>query len=238
MPEQPAGYGAAFRAPRKAAGRVPLSREAIVGTAIAILDADGADALTFRRLAADLKVGVASLYWHVESKDVLMDLALDQVLGEIVSQQPAGPWQDRLRTAGLAVYDLFLQHRWAPGQMIVSSDRGPNTLRLWEYTGGILVEAGLSAQSAFDALSLLLNHALASGVQEATWDPTGSMPPQERRRQLEEMGEFLAGLDPEEFPNVVRTARILAEHDQTEQFTEGLNVIIAGLEQKLSRSAG
>jgi hypothetical protein len=83
-----------------------------------------------------------------------------------------------------------------------------------------------------------MNHLLASGVQEATWDPTGRVTPEERRRQLAEMGEFLAGLDPEEFPNVVATARIFAEHEQGDQFREGLEVIIAGLEQRLGRSGG
>src|SRR5664280_1894832 len=75
------GFGAAFAPSTRKATRVPLSREAIVDAAVRLLDTEGADALTFRRLAGELGVGVASLYWHVDSKDVLLDLALDHVLG-------------------------------------------------------------------------------------------------------------------------------------------------------------
>lgn len=64
MPKRPA-YGETFKAPR----RRPLHRDRVVAQAITILDGEGPDALTFRRLAADLGVGVATLYWHVDNKD-------------------------------------------------------------------------------------------------------------------------------------------------------------------------
>src|SRR5262245_60373995 len=62
--------------------REPISREAIVSAAVKLLDREGLAALSMRRLAEELGTGAASLYWHVGSKDGLLDLVLDQLIGE------------------------------------------------------------------------------------------------------------------------------------------------------------
>lgn len=59
---------------------LPLSRERIVATAVELLDAQGVDGLTMRRLTDRLGSGVMSLYWHVDNKEDVFDLALDSVL--------------------------------------------------------------------------------------------------------------------------------------------------------------
>jgi AcrR family transcriptional regulator len=58
-----------------------LNRKAIVDAAIRILDVDGLDGFTMRRVADALGTGPASLYWHVGSKDGLLDLVFDEVIG-------------------------------------------------------------------------------------------------------------------------------------------------------------
>ena len=62
--------------------REPISRDAIVAAAIRLLDREGLAALSMRRLADELGAGAASLYWHVGSKDGLLDLVLDEIIGE------------------------------------------------------------------------------------------------------------------------------------------------------------
>ena len=62
--------------------RDPISREAIVQAAVRLLDTEGLDAFSMRRVADELGTGAASLYWHVGSKDGLLDLVMDQVIGE------------------------------------------------------------------------------------------------------------------------------------------------------------
>jgi AcrR family transcriptional regulator len=62
--------------------RDPLSRKAIVDAAIRILDVDGLDGFTMRRVAEALGTGPTSLYWHVGSKDGLLDLVFEEVIGE------------------------------------------------------------------------------------------------------------------------------------------------------------
>ena len=69
----------------------PLSRERIVATAVELLDAQGVDGLTMRRLADRLGSGVMSLYWHVDNKEDVFDLALDSVLEYRAPPQAAEP---------------------------------------------------------------------------------------------------------------------------------------------------
>ena len=229
------GYGAAFAPRRPARERTPLSIKAIVGAAVDILDRDGGDALTFRRLAQELGVGVASLYWHVESKDVLLDLALDHVLGEIDLGGRSRPkdWQQDLHRTGVALYRLFLTHRWAGAQVILSSDRGPNMLTLWEYVARRLHDAGFSLQQGLDAVGLLLNHVVSSAVQESVWDETGTLSAVERRKRMRARGDVLRSLDPQRFPTIVASADIFERHDQAKQFEDGLDLILAGIAQQL-----
>src|SRR5581483_4119040 len=79
-------------------GRPPITREAIVETALQLLDRDGLDQLSMRRVADALDTGPASLYWHVGSKDGLLDLVFDQVIGEQEVPDPEPErWQEQLK---------------------------------------------------------------------------------------------------------------------------------------------
>jgi len=64
----------------KAPARTPLTQEAIVAAALRILESEGYDALSMRRVAADLGTGAASLYAHVANKDELLKLCIDRVI--------------------------------------------------------------------------------------------------------------------------------------------------------------
>jgi len=76
-----------------------LTRADIVDIAVAVADAEGTAAVSMRRIAKDLQVGVMSLYWHVESKEELHQLMLETVQAEIEAQVPSGDWR-----ADLAAY--------------------------------------------------------------------------------------------------------------------------------------
>ena len=75
----------------------PLTVDRIVATAIEIVDREGLDALSMRRLGTELGAGATSLYWHVKNKDELLDLALDKLFAEIEAPDPELPWRDQLR---------------------------------------------------------------------------------------------------------------------------------------------
>src|SRR5581483_4520277 len=78
--------------------REPINRDAIVAAAIGLLDREGLSALSMRRLGEELGAGAASLYWHVGSKDGLLDLVLDELIGEVEVPEPdPAHWQEQLK---------------------------------------------------------------------------------------------------------------------------------------------
>src|ERR687890_1854756 len=85
-------------APRRRPARPPLSQEAIVDAALQVVDREGSSGLSMRRVAEELGTGPASLYWHVPSKDALIDLVIDQVAAEVPIPEPDPEhWQEQLR---------------------------------------------------------------------------------------------------------------------------------------------
>ena len=96
--------------------RATLDRDAVVAAAIAILDTDGINGLSMRRLAADLNATAPSLYWHVTNKDELLDIAFDEVMGELpdMTANASGDWRADIRAAMDALRDMMLRHHWFP----------------------------------------------------------------------------------------------------------------------------
>src|SRR5215475_10267794 len=93
---------------RPPATRPQLSRDLIVETAIRLLDADGLDGVSMRRVADELGTGPASLYAHVANKEELLDLVLDRVLAEVELPEPdPARWQEQLREIGRQTYRVF-----------------------------------------------------------------------------------------------------------------------------------
>jgi AcrR family transcriptional regulator len=104
------------------ASRKPLSRERVLAAAVALADTQGIQALTMRRLAADLGVEAMSLYYHLPDKEALLDGVAETVIAEIwaaVGRLGASGgdqnWRTKLRQQFLAARHVMLRHPWAPG---------------------------------------------------------------------------------------------------------------------------
>src|SRR6476660_2008300 len=124
--------------------REPISREAIVTAAIRLLDRDGLDALSMRRLAEELGTGAASLYWHVGSKDGLLDLMFDEMIGEqhIPDPEPER-WAEQLKEVAHTMRATILRHRDVLRISIGRIPMGPNALRYSERVLAILRAGGV-----------------------------------------------------------------------------------------------
>ena len=105
--------------------RLPLSRERVLRTAVAIADEHGIDAVTMRRVGDDLAAEAMSLYHHVANKNDLLDGVVDLVaeeINDIVDMSGHGrPWQPVVRARILAARQVLLRHRWAPGLLATRS---------------------------------------------------------------------------------------------------------------------
>src|SRR5215469_11538180 len=159
------------RAPDRPAKRrrEPISRDAIVTTAVRLLDREGLAALSMRRLAEELGTGAASLYWHVGSKDGLLDLVLDDVIGEgeVPDPDPAR-WQEQLKDVARAQRQASLRRPYIVRISIGRIPMGPNALRYSERVLAILRAGGLSHRLAVQGYLLLI-----ATVNGFTIDETG-----------------------------------------------------------------
>ena len=121
--------------PRRAAA---LSRDEIVRTAIRVADAEGAEAVNMRRIARELGSGTMSLYWHVASKDELLDMMIDAIVGEAQAPEPSGDWRADLRAGACTTRDALHRHQWAVNFMSTRPPAGPKMLRNLERSLGAL----------------------------------------------------------------------------------------------------
>jgi len=147
-----------------------LSRAAIVREAIAMLDAEGTEALSMRKLGARLNAGATSLYRHVASKDELMELALDAVAAEIAVPAIEGKgWRAAARETGGSFRAAALRHPWLAsvlGQAGLAY-LGPNLMAVSERLAALFVTAGFGDPSG--AIDALLSYVIGMSITEAAW---------------------------------------------------------------------
>jgi TetR/AcrR family transcriptional regulator, tetracycline repressor protein len=220
------------RIPRREAKRRrdPLTQEAIIDAAMRVLDSEGLDGLSMRRIAEELDTGAASLYWHVGSKDGLLDLILERVIGEQEVPDPDPErWQEQLKEVARAMRATILRHRDIVRISIGRVPMGPNALRLSERVLAILRSGGVP-----DQLAVLGHHLLISAINGFTMDETGEggEPPPDQP-PMEEMGrmvrDYIASLPADRFPNMVALAEHYAIVDQDLRFELLLDLFVEGL---------
>jgi AcrR family transcriptional regulator len=159
-----------FRPARGRRGPEPtLSREQITKAAVELADAEGLGAVSMRKLAAKLDAGATSLYWHVQSKDDLHELMVDEVVGEIVLPQPSGDWREDLRALTLASYETLSRHRWIV-LVGIQPGLGPKTRRYGEVALRVFEPLELDLSTAFNVLAALNNYIFGFIHREVAWE--------------------------------------------------------------------
>lgn len=143
-----------------------LSRAEIVDAAIAVADADGPDAVSMRRIAQVLRAGTMSLYWHVASKEHLIDLMLEALVAEIDVPAPSGDWQADLRACALSHRASLLRHEWVIDYIGWRPALGPNTLRTTERTLTLLAGLGLDAATELTVVQSVNTYVLGAVLRE------------------------------------------------------------------------
>jgi AcrR family transcriptional regulator len=223
--------------------REPISREAIVTAAIGLLDRDGLAALSMRRLADELDTGPASLYWHVGSKDGLLDLVLDHLIGEqdVPEPEPAR-WQEQLKDVARTQRATSLRHPYIVRISIGRIPMGPGALRYSERVLGILRAGGLPPRLAVQGYLLLIAAVNGFTVDETGVEDTagasrgddgGERDGQPSQQESANMArDYIASLPGERFPNMVALADEFAFADPDERFDMLINIFIDGLARR------
>ncbi len=229
------------RPPRtRGAGQPTLSREQIVRAAIEILDAEGPAGLSMRRLGTKLGSGATSLYWHVANKEELLELAVDEVMGEVYVPEPGDTgWRVGLSVCANGMRTMLLRHPWVIGLLGTHPTIGPNGLRLGERMVGVLMTAGFTGMELSHASGLLNSYAIGSATTQSA--AMASM-----RRSGLTLAEMVEKIEPfleqvaEDHPNYDRWRKetgVLTMSPATiwdEGFAFGLERLLDGLESWLT----
>jgi AcrR family transcriptional regulator len=224
----------------RARRRDPLTREAIVATALEVLDAEGLDRFSMRRVADELDTGAASLYWHVGSKDGLLDLIMEEVIGEqldgIPDPEPAR-WQEQLREVARKMRETILRHRDIVRVSIGRIPMGPNALRLSERVLAILRAGGVPDELAVQSYLLMFSVINGFTADEAGYahEPAETAPPMDQAGEM--VRDYLASLPAEEFPNLREVAEHFAITDQDARFELLLDLFVDGLAARAQAEA-
>jgi AcrR family transcriptional regulator len=218
------------RRPR-AARRAPLSRDAIVDAALRLVDRDGIDGASMRRVAEELGTSPSSLYWHVRNRHQLLQLVFDRVAAEVELPPPdPARWQEQLKEVGREMRRVLTSHRDIARVTIGAIPVGGNVLRISEWLHALLRGAGLPDRVVGlvgDMLGLFVG-AFAYEESLGLASPTGEdLPPHEILAML---GEYWASLPPEQFPHTLALLPVLFEGGPDERFEFMMDVIIRGLE--------
>lgn len=156
-----------LRPERSAVGRpAQWSRAQITQVALRVADAEGLDAVSMRRVAAELGTGAASLYRYVETRDDLLDLMTDAPGAEYELAPSTGDWLADLIAFGEQARVIFRRHRWLAGLTMTRSVIGPNGTTLIEHFLTLLQghPAGIGAK--MEAFGMLNGITAAFALQE------------------------------------------------------------------------
>jgi AcrR family transcriptional regulator len=141
---------------RAATGRpASHSRDEITATAVAIADREGLDAVSMRRVAADLATGAASLYRYLQTREDLLDLMIDATGAEYSFTPPTGDWLADLLGLGEQARAIMRRHPWLPPLLTTRPVLGPNGLALLEHGLEALASHPASTAAKLEALGLL-----------------------------------------------------------------------------------
>ncbi len=179
----------------KSMAKQPLTRARILDAAIEILDRDGLDALSMRKLGAAVGVEAMSLYNHVPSKGALLDGIHERILLSLESTA-ARTWQSFVRHQALELHRALLAHPNAIPLFATRPAATPAAIERLDHYLGVLLRAGFNATQALSIVQLVaqlvVGHAMwTTGVEVMLVDDTPTPP------HVQQVERALAQWDPD-----------------------------------------
>jgi AcrR family transcriptional regulator len=199
--------------------RDPLSRERIAQAALAIVDAEGLEALTMRRLAVGLRAAPMAAYAHFADKRELLAEVVDAVMGEVDLPAPDGRWRKPLRLLAMSFRGALLAHPAVMPAFHTCGARGANALAVLDRAHGILRTAGFPDEHVGRAVETIYAFALGFVSLEIAW---ASLDPGRRHAQI-------FALPRSAYPDLTAVMPHVLAVDGEDRFRYGLDRILDGL---------
>lgn len=214
-----------------------LSRELVLSAALELVDAEGLDALTMRRLGQVLERDPMSLYRYAENRAALLDGVSELVLDELAIFPSDPDWKAQLRRIAHDLRLLALRHPNVIPLLVTRPLSTPlglrplGTVRPLEQILALLIDAGFAPTDALHVYrayyGFLYGHIL-NELQEYIVDP-------EENEALLRLG--LHRLPAKDFPRLRALAPVLANYNGEAELDQGITILLSGLETQLSRTA-
>ncbi|MET9557585.1 TetR/AcrR family transcriptional regulator C-terminal domain-containing protein [Streptomyces sp. NPDC006645] len=217
-----------LRESRAAREQPPLTRARIVDEAVALLDEAGIDGLTMRRLAERIGSGVTTLYWHVDTKDDVVDLALDAILGELPPADGGAGLEWRAAIVALLVdwRTTMLRHPWSAA-LLQRPTLGPNLLARMEFLQATLARAGFTGAHLHAATWTLYNYLMGATVARASFELSEEDRETAQRRLRDRSAEY----------PTLSANQYMLEDDWDGTFVTGLGYALDGIAAAATRDA-
>jgi AcrR family transcriptional regulator len=212
--------------------RRPLTRDAIVEAALVLLERDGLQGVSMRRLAQELGAGAASLYWHVGDKEELLSLMLDRIVGEVELPEPdPAHWQEQVKELLRASRRLMQRRRGAAELSMGRIPAGPRSLPVLERNLAVLAAAALPARVIAYAADMFALYVGGFAFEESLRVPALG----DAAASPEHLAEYWRSLPPDAFPTLVALAGDLTAGDADERFEFAIELLVRGLEAMAAR---
>jgi len=215
--------------------RERLTRERVIDAALRIMDEEGLDAVTMRRLGKALGVEAMSLYHYVSDKEDLLQGLCSRVMSEFdIPQHDDRPWAERARSGAREWRRVLKAH---PNVLSLFAERSkPMTdlqaLRPMEYALSLIMEAGVADRDAVRVFHVFGGYIMGFVIMEVGRMFTAGALDAESPNADAVAPTFPAS----ELPHIAAALPHLAETDPDEQFELGLDLLLAGMQTRFARS--
>lgn len=235
--------------PEPSGRRAPRSRDDIAQAAIAVADAEGIEAVSMRRVAAELGLGTMSLYHYVRSKDELLDLMSDGIMGgQLVDDAELGHgWRAGLTAIAHATRRNFERHPWMAEAMRPrpSTVPGPNAMRHVDQSLAAVADTGADVQMQMELIAAVDDYVIGFVVRSQRFAEEEEQAADEDWMQA--LFDHLRGrIESGDYPHLQRALeanRAAGRSDEDlarmavdeQRFERGLERLLDGIEVELSR---
>jgi len=201
--------------------RASLSREAIVDTAMKIMNTRGLDKVTMRSIAHELNTGPASIYVHVRSVVQLHGFMLDHLFSTIDLTGGRGDWRTRVKTLLFDAMAVLLKHPELARSAVTARPTGDGSLRFVDRLLELLEEGGVPQARAAWGVDLLLLHATASAAEHSA----------DHGDDLLALEAFRDSLSTDKYPHLTAAQEMLFAGRDTERADWAVDAILNGMMQ-------
>jgi AcrR family transcriptional regulator len=198
-----------------------LSLGAITKTAIQIADSDGLDAVSIRRVAAELGARPMSLYGHISSKDDLLASMANEVIQEMLVQQPLPEdWREAIAAIARRMYAAFVRHPWVVLLFIRQARFGPNATKQAKQMARGLSSLRLEPSDVWLLQGTVNDYVLGHSLRAVAPPSAG------------ELADAISDTDVVEFPELAALKGTLRSRASAERFELGLQTVLDGVERR------